>query len=72
MIINLNTISYMTASADKKSVEVVMNDGRQFRSQQHFWALYMLLAHEKGGFLEEVPYSLRKLAEGIYLVTPFK
>lgn len=72
MIINLNAIAYMTLSADGKSVEVVMNDGRQFRSQQHFWALYMLVTHEKGGFLEGVPYSLRKLTEGVYLVQPFK
>lgn len=66
MIINLNAISWLSLSTDKKSVDVRMQDGRHFTSTEHFWALYMLLAHE------EVPYSIRKLAEGVYLVQPFK
>lgn len=72
MIINLNAIAHITLSANKKSAEVRMQDGLKFTCRQHFWALYMLLSHEKGGFLEGVPYSLRKLTEGVYLVEPFK
>lgn len=70
MIINLNAIAYMTISANKKSVEVRMQDGLQFTCRQHFWALYMLLQNTKGSSFSGVPYTLIKLSETIYLVKP--
>ena len=58
----------MELSKDRKSVTVKMADTGKFQSEEHFWALYMLLSNEKEG----VPYSFRQLGEGVYLVQPFE
>lgn len=70
MIINLNAISYITLSANKKSAEVRMQDGLQFTCRQHFWALYLLLQNTKASTFSQIPFTLIKLSETIYLVKP--
>lgn len=70
MIINLNAINWIQLCSDEKSVDVRMQDGRYFTDTEHFWALYLALSNQ--GNQVSIPYSVKKLSDGVYIISPLK